>query len=220
MNWRLLLSLAVLVLLSSPAFAAVYQSQQYTMPATNLVFKSGGVGSVVGQNLGTVVQDQGAFGGCGDMAVQQQTGALSQGAAAAGMCGWLSVCQEAVAEGSQSQGPGAVIQIYPTPPIPQIQEQDANVGMGQAATKDGGTGTAVGTQAFLGGQNQMSAAPGKAVAGQAQTGGAAQYGMVGGGPCSSGTAVQSVDVSAEQDSLVSEPGPCPAPSSPLPCVID
>ncbi len=215
--------LALLVVVGVPystVSGEVHQSQHFVIPATNMVVKTGGVGCVVGGNLGTVMQDQTAWGGCRDIAVQQQTGTLNQGATAAGMCGNLTVWQGALAEGSQSQGPGVVIQVYPTPPVPQIQEQELNVGLAQGMTKEGGPGVATGTQAFQGGQHQMAASGDRGIASQSQLAGATQCGVGAGGPCSCAVIVQAVDVTTDQTGLVSEPGPCPAPPSPLPCVTD
>jgi hypothetical protein len=126
-----LLAVVSIVSSYSTAVAAVDQFQDHLIAAGDIVLKTGSIGSAAGRNLTTVGHGQRAFGACADIALQSQTGALTQDATAVGTCGPLSVSQEAVAEGSQSQGPGVVIKVYPTPPVPQVQEQDLSVGLAE-----------------------------------------------------------------------------------------
>jgi len=96
------LSVAVILLLSSGAFADIGQAEGFSIGALNMVQRVGGAGWAEGGNLVMVGQSQKVH-AAGTTAIQKETGILFQGAKVVGICGATKVQQNASADGLQSQ---------------------------------------------------------------------------------------------------------------------
>ncbi|MBA7698205.1 hypothetical protein ES703_106880 [subsurface metagenome] len=192
---RFTLSVVIILLLSSGAFALVGQAEGFSIEASNLVGRRGGVGSAQGGNMLTAYHDQVGFDArTGTIAIQQEGGVLGQTATAAGVGGRSGVGQEALVCGLQGQ----------LATNPQIQGQVLGVRLGQGAYKSGGVGGAVGGQAFVGGQSQILCSP-TGTSAQSQFVGAGQYSAVSGGPCSSAVALNDADILMGQGQINTGP---------------
>jgi hypothetical protein len=126
----------------------------------------------------------------GTVAIQQQGGILGQCATADGTRGTTGVVQEADVCALQGQHASK----------PQMQGQLLGVSLEQTAYKDGGVGSAVGAQGFIGGQSQIICSP-HGTSAESQFVGAVQYSAVSGGPCSSGTAYNQADIQMGQGQI-------------------
>jgi hypothetical protein len=188
---RCILSVVIILLLSSGAFARVGQAEGFSIEASNLVRRCGGVGSAQGGNMLTAFHDQVRYDACtGTIAIQQEGGVLGQSATAAGRGGRSGIGQEAEVHGLQGQ----------LATNPQMQGQVLGVSLGQAASKSGGVGGAVGGQAFVGGQSQMISSP-RGTSAQSQFVGAGQYSAVSGGRGSSAVALNDADIMMGQGQI-------------------
>ncbi len=192
---RLTLSVVIVLLLSSGAFAFVGQAEGFSIEASNLVGRSGWVGSAQGGNMLTAYHDQVGFDArTGTIAIQQEGGVLGQAATAAGAGGRSGVGQEAEVYGLQGQ----------LATNPQMQGQVLGVRLGQGAYKSSGVGGAVGGQAFVGGQSQIICSP-RGTSAQSQFVGAGQYSAVSGGPRSSAVALNDADITMGQGQINTGP---------------
>ena len=186
------LSVAVILLLSSGAFAAIGQAEGFSIGALNMVQRVGGAGWAEGGNL--VGHSQKAY-AAGTAAIQKETGILTQGARAVGICGATKILQNASADGLQSQ------LVVPGKHGFQAQGQSLTVGLDNVVRKTGGVGGAAGAQGFVGGQSQVLVTPGGTSA-NSQFVGAAQYASVSGGPGSNVVVNNSLDVQMGQSQIV------------------
>ncbi|MHC4488099.1 MAG: hypothetical protein ACYS9C_06680 [Planctomycetota bacterium] len=188
---RFELSVVIILLLSSGAFAFIGQVEGFSIEANNLVGRSGGVGSAEGGNILMAYHEQGGYDACRDtIAIQKEGGVLGQAATAVGVCGITGVGQEAKIGGLQGQ----------LATNPQMQGQVLGVSLGQTAYKDGGVGGAEGVQGFIGGQSQIISSP-TGTSTESQFVGVVQYSAVGGGPHSDAVASNKVDITMAQGQI-------------------
>src|SRR4030042_447008 len=188
------LSVAVILLLASGAFAVIGQAEGFSIGALNIVQRVGGAGWAEGGNLVMVGQSQKVH-TAGISAIQKEAGILTQGARAHGICGATKVIQEASVDALQSQ------LVVPGKHGFQAQGQSLTVGLDNVVRKTGGIGGAAGAQGFVGGQNQILVTPGGTRANY-QVVGAAQCAAVSGGPGSNVVVNNSLDVQMGQSQIV------------------
>lgn len=197
---KILLSAAVILLLSSGAFADIGQVQGFSIGALNLVGRAGGTGSAKGGNILMVGHSQEVHKPFrGISARQGEKGILVQFGSARGTGGVSGVAQCAKVQGLQGQLTGRF--------GPTVQGQCLNVGLGQVAIKAGGVGGAVGAQGFVGSQSQTITTP-RMTSTESQFIGAAQYSAVSGGIGSKILVVNTVNVNMSQGQIVTG-GPAP-----------
>ena len=208
MHRKFILSLIIILLLSSGAFACIGQpggfstigqAEGFSIGAFNVVERYGGVGSAEGGNMVMVGHAQEAHDVAGGTAaLQEETAILTQSASSAGMGGASSVVEEAIINGSQGQniGPGM-----------RAEGQSLEVGLNTITHQAGSIGGAVGAQGFVGAQNQLEITPNGISVGS-QFVGAAQFSAVSGGPWSCVVVDNGLDVTLTQDSKVVD-GPTP-----------
>ena len=197
---KILLSAAVILLLSSGAFADIGQVQGFSIGALNLVGRSGGTGSAKGGNILMVGHSQEVHKPFfGISARQGEKGILVQFGSAGGTGGVSGVAQRATVQGLQGQ----LTQRFG----PTVQGQCLNVGLGQVAIKAAGVGGAVGAQGFVGSQSQTITTP-RMISTESQFVGAAQYSAVSGGIGSKILVVNTVNVKMSQGQIVTG-GPAP-----------
>jgi hypothetical protein len=200
------LSVAVILLLSSGAFAAVGQAEGFSIGALNMVQRVGGAGWAEGGNLVMVGQSQKAH-AAGTVAIQKETGILTQGARAVGICGSTKVLQNASVDGLQSQLVVLGKRGF------QAQGQSLAVGLDNVVRQTGGVGGASGAQGFVGGQNQILVTPGGTSA-NSQVVGAAQFASVSAHPGSNVVVNNSLDVQMGQSQIVTGSYVPPKPKPP------
>ena len=188
------LSVAVILLLSSGAFADIGQAEGFSIGALNMVQRVGGAGWAEGGNLVMVSQSQKVH-AAGTTAIQKETGILFQGAKAVGICGATKVQQNASADGLQSQLVVTGRHGF------QAQGQSLAVGLDNVVRQTGGVGGAVGAQCFVGGQNQVLVTPGGTSA-NSQVVGAAQFASVSAHPGSNVVVNNSLNVQMGQSQIV------------------
>jgi len=188
------LSVAVILLLSSGAFADIGQAEGFSIGALNMVQRVGGAGWAEGGNLVMVGQNQKVH-AAGTTAIQKETGILFQGAKAVGICGATKVQQNASADGLQSQLVVTGRHGF------QAQGQSLAVGLDNVVRQTGGVGGAVGAQGFVGGQNQVLVTPGGTSA-NSQVVGAAQFASVSAHPGSNVVVNNSLNVQMGQSQIV------------------
>jgi hypothetical protein len=188
------LSVAVILLLSSGAFADIGQAEGFSIGALNMVRRVGGAGWAEGGNLVMVGQSQKVH-AAGTTAIQKETGILFQGAKAVGICGATKVQQNASADGLQSQLVVTGRHGF------QAQGQSLAVGLDNVVRQTGGVGGAVGAQGFVGGQNQVLVTPGGTSA-NSQVVGAAQFASVSAHPGSNVVVNNSLNVQMGQSQIV------------------
>ncbi len=188
------LSVAVILLLSSGALAAIGQAEGFSIGALNIVQRVGGAGWAEGGNLAIVGHSQKAY-AAGTAAIQKETGILIQGARAVGICGAIKILQNASVDGLQSQ------LVMPGKRGFQAQGQSLTVGLDNVVRKTGGVGGAAGAQGFVGGQNQILVTPGGTSV-NSQFVGAAQFASVSAHPGSNVVVNNSLDVQMGQSQIV------------------
>lgn len=210
MRKTFLLSAAVVVLLSSGAFAAINQMQGFSVDATNRVMRVGGHGSAEGGNIIMVGPQRQFDASCGSAAMQEEAAILTQSASAVGAGGSASVKQNASIDGSQGQHVGGGWFGG------QAGGQSLDVSLGTKAVKSGGIGGAVGAQGLVGTQSQMAFGP-RGVSASSQFVGVGQFVAVAGGPCSNVVVNNSADVTMTQGHVVTG---CWGPSKPPPPPCD
>ena len=182
-------SIAVVFLMSSGAFAAIGQTEGFGVGASNLVLLLGGPGAAYGGNVGMVGHGQQATdGGWGTIAMQNEAGILNQGASAVGTSGLLGIAQGAGVAGQQWQLADGGL---------GLQGQDIDLNLAQELLKLDGVGGVLGAQGAVVGQVQIIVGP-YGVSGDAQFVGAAQFGAVGGGPGATNTITGGLSIGADQ----------------------
>ena len=188
---RFALSVVIILLLSSGAFAFIGQVEGFSIEANNLVGRAGRHGSAEGGNLLAAYHEQMGYDACrGTIAIQKEGGVLGQYASAVGRGGRSGVGQEASVSGLQGQ----------LATNPQMQGQVLGVRLGQEAHKSGGIGGAVGVQGFVGGQSQRISSP-TGTSTESQFVGVVQYSAVSGGRGSHAFAVNEVDITMAQGQI-------------------
>ncbi len=190
---KCLLSVAVILLLSSGAFAGIGQVQGFEIGSLNLVGRYGGPGSAEGGNIAIVNHSQEVYKPLRSSVWQEEKGVLVQFGSARGAGGVSGVAQHATVQGLQGQLTGRFGST--------VQGQHLNVGLGQVAIKSGGVGGAVGAQGFVGSQTQVIATP-RMTTTETQFVGVAQYSKVSGGRGSNAIVVNTVDVNMGQGQIV------------------
>jgi len=188
------LPVAVILLLSSGAFAAVGQAEGFSINALNLVQRVGGAGWAKSGNVVMVGHGQEVY-TAGTAAIQGEKGILTQSAKAAGIGGATTVLQNASVDALQGQ------MIVRGRPGVQAQGQSLTVGLDNVVLKAGGVGGAVGAQRFVGTQEQFQMSP-RGIGTNSQTVGTAQFAAVDGGPCSNVMVINTLDVKMGQSQIV------------------
>ncbi len=147
---KCLLSVAVILLLSSGAFANIGQVQGFSIGEFNKVQIVGAFGSAVSGNMLKVGQRQTAGNTHLGSAAIKQGGILTQNARVRGRGGTMGVVQNASVNGSQNQFIGGRHR------GPNTQGQSLNLSLNTNAHKPaGGIGRVVGSQSFVGGQRSQ-----------------------------------------------------------------
>ena len=94
---RFALSVVIILLLSSGAFAFIGQVEGFSIEANNLVGRAGRRGSAEGGNLLAAYHEQMGYDACrGTMAIQKEGGVLGQYASAVGRGGRSGVGQKSI----------------------------------------------------------------------------------------------------------------------------
>ncbi|MBN1972429.1 MAG: hypothetical protein JW787_02225 [Sedimentisphaerales bacterium] len=171
------------------------QTQGFSIYGENLASQVGGSGTSSAGNMASVEQNNNLTKIFGGNLSQSEGSMLVQGANTSGHCGSLSVQQIGGSSGTQGQllsntwcGSMAT------------QGQSLEVGLQQAAEKDGGSGTAEGTQGSLAGQCQTILGNGTIMT-SSQSIGAAQTANVSGNVWSDGQAGNLVQITATQTQM-------------------
>lgn len=201
-----LFSVAVILLISSGAFAAIGQAEGFSISALNNVQRVGGAGWAKSGNMVMVGHSQ-RVRAAGTVAKQKETGILTQRASAAGLGGATKIKQNASIDARQGQ-----IIVRGRPGI-QAQGQSLTVGLGNVVRKAGGIGGAVGAQSFIGGQNQVMITP-HGTGSNSQVVGATQFAAVSSGPGSNVVVVNTLDVKMGQSQIFTGSYAPPKPKSP------
>lgn len=199
---KLLFSMAVILVLSSGAFAciglipaSIGNAQGFGIDAVNIVQRTGCVGSAEGSNIVMVGHAQEAYDTArGTAALQEETAILTQSGSAAGLGGKTAVVQTANVEGSQNQ---QVERGFWSPGI-RSEGQSLGVDLDMLTTNAKGIGGAIGAQGFVGAQSQIVITP-NGMSAASQYIGAAQFSAVSGGPA---TVKNSLDVTLDQSQVV------------------
>jgi len=184
-------SIVLVFLLSSGAFAGIFQGQGFGINADNgLLLNGAGSTAASSINVVPVVNTQQASDPAGNRAVQTGVGSLVQSASAGGMAGQYSVGQGADAYGGQ-------LQFIPTYYSLGMQVQDLDAALGQEVLKVGGVGAALGLQCFIGCQLQFIITP-FGMSANVQYAGVAQGDAAVGGPDSGIIVSGGIDIGADQ----------------------
>lgn len=193
---KFLLLLAVVLPVSSKAFAHIHQEQDFSFDAFNTATRSGCVGSAAGKNVIEVSQAQKAhetWRGTG--AFQKETATLSQRASAVGSGGRQVVLQRASADGVQDQLVRSGV--YGK----RAGEQSLRVGLDTSISHVGAVGRASGAQTLVGAQHQKETTPSGMSTGS-QFIRATQSASVSGGPSSVVKVNNGLDATLNQSSSV------------------
>lgn len=186
-------SIALVFLLSSGAFAVILQGQSFGInTGNNLLLDGAGNAAASSINVVPVVNIQEASDPAGNRAVQTEVGSLVQSASAAGVAGQYSVGQGAGAYGGQ-------LQFLPTYNSLGTQVQDLNADLEQQVLKVGGVGAALGMQCFIGAQLQFTITH-FGMSANVQYVGVAQADAAAGGPDSSMIVSGGLDIGVDQGS--------------------
>ena len=147
-------SMALVLLLISGAFADVQQGQSFGVSATNDGdLTTTGIGGTSSINVVPLTNVQSATDGEGFVQLSQiGIASLVQGASATGLYGLYGYDQSAVAIGGQSQASYGYLDAG-------VQDQDIGTYFAQDVYGVGLLGTAVAAQSFIGGQSQIITTP-------------------------------------------------------------
>lgn len=147
-------SMALVLLLISGAFAVVEQGQVFGISATNDGQVGGaGIGGMASVNVVPLTNIQSATDGGGVVQVSQVgLGSLHQSASVAGLYGLYGFNQSASALGQQNQASLGFLN-------PGVQAQDMGTTLGQSVYGSSILGSAVASQSFIGAQNQIITTP-------------------------------------------------------------
>ena len=191
---KFLISAAVILLLTSAAFADIGQVECFSIGSLNIVGRCGPVGSAKGGNIVVFGHSQKIQKPWFPTKIKQgEKGILVQYGTAQGTGGVSGVAQGAKVKGIQRQ--------YTKPFGPTVQGQCLKVSLGQVALKAGGVGGTKGVQGFVGGQSQKITTP-YMTSTEKQFVGVGQYSSVSGGEGSTGIVVNAVSVEMGQGQIV------------------
>jgi hypothetical protein len=191
---KFIISVAVILLLTSGAFADIGQVERFSIGSLNIVGRSGLVGSAKGGNLVIFSHSQKIQKPWFSTKIkQEEKGVLVQYGKAQGTGGVSGVAQRAKIRGIQGQ--------YTKPFGSTMQGQCLKVNLGQIALKSGGVGSTQGVQGFIGGQSQKISTPHVTNTGK-QFVAIGQYASVSGGGGSTGIVVNAVSVEMSQGQVV------------------
>ncbi|MEJ2703571.1 MAG: hypothetical protein P8Z79_14125 [Sedimentisphaerales bacterium] len=157
---KLLFITAVVLFLSSGAFACIGHaqdfSQSFAIDAANVVARAGCIGSAYGSNSVAIGHAQSAVNvASGTSAFQQETARLTQSGSVVGRRGVGIVAQKASISGAQNQN--AAIG-WPARPV-RSNGQSLGVSLDTLANTSSRIGGAVGVQRFVGAQSQVQVGP-------------------------------------------------------------
>lgn len=194
MRRKYLISAAVIMLLTSGAFADIGQVECFSIGSLNIVGRSGLVGSAKGGNLVVFSHSQKIQKPWFSTKIkQEEKGILVQYGKAQGTGGASGVVQCAKIRGIQGQ--------YIKPFGSTMQGQCLKVSLGQVALKSGGVGSTQGVQGFIGGQSQKISTP-HVISTEKQFVAVGQCASVSGGEDSTGIVVNAVSVEMGQGQIV------------------
>ena len=187
---RIVLSLAIVLLVSTGAFAGITQLQEYIVGATNGIVLEHGHQNGDGSHTICINNDQCAEKICGAWANQTQAALLNQIGSACGDCAVINVGQIFDAYGAQTQAIGDCVE-------PMLQGQSSGLAASQIVAKSGGQGAGNATHAFVGNQSQAAANPLGAMR-ESSSVGAFQSSALQGSPGATGVVTSSMSVSTMQ----------------------
>ena len=131
---RFIFSIAIVMLVSCGAFAAVLNTQEFLSSVGNSIMLNNGMQTASGQNMLFVDNHQSAMKcGLNAMAAQNQIGAFIQNGAACGECATIVLLQELQAGGMQMQNIGDCVDA-------KMQGQGLALTVGQGIAKADGPG--------------------------------------------------------------------------------
>ena len=149
---RIVLSSAIVLLVSTGAFASIIQLQDYFVGATNGIDLLHGHQNGQGSHTICINNDQIAEKICGARAMQNQTALLNQIGSATGDCAVVMVGQIFDAYGAQTQAIGDCVE-------PMLQGQSFGLIGSQLVAKSDGAGSGRASHMFVGNQNQAAGNP-------------------------------------------------------------
>jgi len=207
---KFLLSVAVILLLCSGVFADIGQVERFSIGGLNVIIRVGQVGSARAVNQAVIGHRQRTYDACiGSSARQKETAKLMQRAYDVGTGGITRIVQKASAKGLQRQ-----IVRYDDAGR-QAQGQRLKVGLQQIACEAGGVGDPVGTQSFVGSQEQITTTPG-GTSSESQFVRAEQYAAVDAGQSSGAQVKNVIDINMSQRQITTGPLAPPKPDPPYP----
>ena len=194
MHRKFLISMVVILMLTTGAFADIGQIECFSIGSLNIVRRSGMVGSARGRNMVDISHSQQVHKPYYSVtARQKEEGVLVQRAATKGDGGASGLKQRATVQGEQGQ--------KAKPYGSNAQDQVLNVKLKQVAMKKGGVGFTEGTQSFIGSQSQTITTP-RVTSTEKQTVEVEQYSLVSGRSGSEGKVVNTVNVEMSQEQVV------------------
>jgi len=149
---RILLTLAIVLLASTGAFAGIIQLQDYIVGASNGIELLHGHQSGEGSHTICINNDQTADKICGTLASQCQNAVLNQIGSARGDCAVVAVGQIFDAFGGQTQAIGDCVE-------PMLQGQNFGLIGTQLVGKSEGDGSGTASHMFVGNQSQAASNP-------------------------------------------------------------
>lgn len=167
-----------------------FQQQNFDIGSLNTLLLGGAGGSVVSQNIATVIQNQSDQKPCASAYQDELVVFLQEGSVCAECGGAWGIGQTASVLGGQMQliGDGCA---------PKIQSQNLGVGLVQLVTKLDGTGTATANQNMASVQNQTANNSAGSIS-ESNVVVAGQNTVVTGGPVTSGSAASGLTVATSQ----------------------
>jgi len=197
-----LASLAATIVFSASVFATGFvpmgnigQTEGFSLYGTNYASQVGTHATSSSGNMATVGQNNNLTELWGPKLIQNEGSVLLQGANTSGNCGSLSVQQIGESTGTQGQALSNIGCFNMT-----SQGQTLGSGLQQSIIKDGGNGTATGTQSSIADQCQ-TILNGRTIMNSSQTIGAVQTGTVTGNGRSDGSAGGLIDITATQTQM-------------------
>lgn len=187
---RIVLSLAIVLLVSTGAFADIIQLQDYIVGATNGIVLEHGHQNGQGSHTICINNDQSAQKICGAFANQSQTALLNQIGSACGDCAVITVGQIFDAYGAQTQAIGDCVE-------PMLQGQSFGLIGSQLVAKSDGGGSGSASHMFVGNQSQAAGNPLGAMR-ESSSIGAFQNSSLSGTPGATGVVTSSMNVSTMQ----------------------
>lgn len=197
------LSVVVILLVASGAFACIGRAEGFSINALNVVQRVGGAGWAESGNVVIIGLGNSAY-ATDTVSAQKESGILVQNAGTVGFGGSARIMQNASIAGRQGQ---IVLGVKPDG---QVQRQSLNVGLENVIRTVSGIGRSTGTQSFVGSQRQVVVTPnGKAA--NYQVAGVAQFASVSAHPASNVVVVNTMDVKMGQSQAVTGSVATPKP---------